>query len=317
MSRTIRAYRIFLEKSGNVLDFNFTEFFLKIDNTKNKFRKVGSYPLAFRNLYKYDNGYITFSIYKYRDDYKPYLEDKKTGKIEQPDGRVIEITNVLYHPDFDVLLVERNIEGSSTNKIKNYLECFLPSEVSLKIEEIYCHYDIESIEKSDRVKYIELFFNSDAILNQRLSDNFEKNSMSISSLFFEKSSMIGSNKISLKYDIEEYGGTLNKDGVSELLKALRKNVLINDVNIYFKNSKKEMITIKLSQLQNPITFTILKKDKNPSWEKIKDEMIKVYKENEFICYSEVIKITENLKRIKEKVEFIEKTIEELKIEFQE
>lgn len=320
MSRTIKAFRIFLRKSENVLEFNFTEFFLKIENTKNKFRKIGGYPLAFHNLYQHDNGYITFSIYKYRDDYKPYIEDIKTGKIKQPDGRVIEITNILYHSNFDIVLIEHNIEGSNKSRIVDYLSSFLPSEVSLEIEEIYCHYDIESIKKSDRIKYIELFLDSNTILNQNLKTNFKKDSIDISSLFLSKeSSKIGSDKISLKYDIEQYGGSLNREAVSELLKVLRENILISDVGIYFKDSKKKMIKVKLSQLQSPITFTIFKNDKlekKPSWERIKDEMIKGYKENENICYNEVIKITDKIKKKKEKIEFIEKTLEDLKIEFQ-
>lgn len=306
MSRTIKLYAITLEKEGEIIKFDWLKFFNELGTLDNSYRRIDGYPTKVKNLEDYNNHTLFLSVFKFRGDHLPYIEDKKTGDAIPISNPVIEITTLFFDNNSNTIAIEYNPEGSKEKNIISYLQTFFTEEYLIKFKEIRNTTTEEEIFNSERIKYFEVTFNLDYFNQNELENAMIPNAFTpvMNSIFGIKEA-IESNKFTIKFDTNKRSHSLNTVTLKEFIRGFDiESGLIDSIKIYFKKNG-NMTPIDITKLGKPLTFRILENSSDKGWENIRravfDEYMREYSD---VCYNQNFEFLNNRNDINQEIIFL-------------
>lgn len=260
-------YNIHMYYKGSKIDEDLKEFFKRILTVRKEDRirrTFKNYPILIESKREIP-GKLGVSFYKYREDYKPFIEDEN-GNIEQIEKDVIEITNCILDYNYNIIAIQYHFEGVKESGITSYLNSFIENkEFEIKIEKIYENFDLNYILNSDRITSIEPL-----VKNNSISNGF-----TASELMSSVSSLLSSNeeispKVNFVIKNTKRNGSFSGSSLRAFIDALESETLDCDVESiiveYVRNGKLERTDIQ--NLRKQLYVEILKGEKNPSIEYI-------------------------------------------------
>lgn len=257
MSRTIRTYNPIIKHNSNLTDVPFLDILKKIlGNTReNNLRKFEGGNPTILNSHFNDFGklnQIGISIWKYRDNYKPFVGELNSNQLSPINRTLVEVTNFLYDAISNCLCFEYNKEGSSEKDLEKYINTFLPDGYSLELKKIFDELELEDIYKSSKIRSLEIKLNLSSNESHIIKEGFEKDSTlkdffgGIVNASQNLGNGIDANFAYWKVDLGRGRGTFELEGFRNIIEALN-----------FDSEKIESIKVKIDR-QNKISEYDLK-----------------------------------------------------------
>lgn len=178
---TIRYYNVFISKNGELTNIDFRDFLDYIISTPISDRQRGE--ISFKKM-KLPNEMLenhssdrAFTIADYRIR-KPKQGEKFTDEYLEIENDIFEQTNCYYQHTEKLFICEYNYYGAKINKIKEYLEQFLPSQTistdpkwSIDFLELSPNHSIETVLKANDITKLNIRLN----LTSNQIDIFRRN----------------------------------------------------------------------------------------------------------------------------------------------
>lgn len=264
----IYFYNIYMCYKGEKIDENLKLFFQnilninKVDRTRKSFN---AYPILMESKREIP-GKMGISFYKYREDYKPFIENEE-GNVQQIEKDVIEITNCILDYNYNMIAIQYHYEGVRESGIVSYLNSFIENkEFEIKIEKIYKSFDLNYILNSDRIISIEPVMKSNSIQNGVTGSRFFQ---SLTSFMGENEEV--SPKVNFVIKNSKRNGSFSGASLRSFIDALESENLdcdIDSIIVEYKQANNKPERVNIYDLRKQLYIEILNKEKNPSIELI-------------------------------------------------
>lgn len=166
MSRTIHFFHYTILKDNQKTDIELIKFIREIIRVEwqNRLRKINNFPTGLfdaRGVTLDDeNKFLVASLGKFREDYKPFIGDRGTQRLQEIKNEVVEMTHILVDTHYQVIVVEYNQHGVRYGGVEEYINTFLPYDnkpmYKFKLTPIFSNKGLGDIAGSDKIRNIEL-----------------------------------------------------------------------------------------------------------------------------------------------------------------
>lgn len=291
MSRTIRVYRPIFKHNNKVINTYLDSILEKIESNsrENNLRNINNYPTI---VNKYNKDFNNSNqkggiIYKYRENYKPYIGDLNNNNITPIDKTIVETTTFLYDTNIKCICLEYNKEGTSEKEFKHYFESFLPENYSLELETVYNQTDLDKVLNSSQIRSLELKLNLNSNENDIFSEGIEKD-QNIKDLFsglmngcIDAGNNLEANFAYWKFDLGRFKGSFNFQSFQKIMEIFNiDSEKIESMKVKFKENNSALKEYDLKTIGKQYSFKILENSSipNPGVEYRLDTLQKIYDE---------------------------------------
>lgn len=265
----IYMFDIFMTYKGEEIEEDLLGFFQKICNIprENRLRKTYyEYPVLLKSQKEYGDLKNGFSLYKYRKDSKPYIENSANElKIIEED--VIEVTNFILDHHSNTICMQYNRESLNEASVEKYLNSFIKTRgFKIEIKKIYENFELREVLNSDRIKAITPIISPEVLTSVSPTPFLGSICAALSN---EEET-----KISLQIENKEWGGKLSGETVETVANMFFEQEElqegIEDVLVTYKDNNGDKVTKSIKELKRPIGKEILENETNIGWEYILD-----------------------------------------------
>lgn len=287
----IEIFHISVRYKGEVLDVDLKELFiniLKLEREKRLRKTYKNYPIIMELKRELAGSKYGLSVYKYREDYKPYIEDSN-GILKQIEEEVVELTNCILDYNYNLIAIQFHLEGIRAKSIETYLNSFIDNQnFKIVLEKIYKSKKLNDLITSDRILSVQPIFSVEALM-----DGIKENSILGSLANFIKSNEENALATEIVIKNVERNGRLSGEALKLLLNSFEDEInqnKIEDLYVLYINNDNQKMKVSIKDLREQIGFEILKREKNCSWERILDKIEEEYSKHQRIA----LKVVEQL-----------------------
>lgn len=304
MAKILKFYRPIININDTNINVDIYQIFKRIfDNGQNQsFRKIKTHPSILKEYCGevQHAGIIKGLFLKYRSSHIPYFgnlkkeEIKSLEEIEELKGQtLVEVTNFLFDSSNSCLVLEYNREGHKEQEFEEYINTFLCDGYTFQLKKHIDDYQFRELLNTERARGLTLKLNLDNNLNINNNTNaiFKNNFIakkgildSFSSLFKSTSDVSGkleSPKFEINFSLGNQQGTFNLEYFRNIVEPLNTDNPILEKIIVNVEKGGRLEEVNLKTLAKHLTSKILTgtADKNPSFQRISDEIFRVYRRN--------------------------------------
>lgn len=184
MSRLIYYYNVGVYYKNIKTNINFADLLSYVNESvswNNRVRKLDNSKIASAFPFKYQNDGRIMNVIvpmgQFRQDYQP-----KIGNVSDPDLKeirelesnadIVELSTFVYDEYYRLLILEHNPNGLKKGDIEKYFSSFFKnSDYIIKLDILELDNDIERVLRSNQIRLLEIYFNTDSIDDGIVLDN--------------------------------------------------------------------------------------------------------------------------------------------------
>ncbi|MFW5794916.1 MAG: DUF6731 family protein [Bacillota bacterium] len=308
MSKTISYYNICLLKDGDKTTANFLDFIERIAEIswEKRVRTVEDSVTAFFPMhFSSDPGKRIVPFGKFRRDYKPFIGDVTTSRIEEITNDVVELVTMVYDQRFNTAVIDYNHYGLKQKDIENYLNTFLPNYGDtgwkVKLIPIKSKNSIEDIKASKQIKYFILKIKLDDYTSNWINEQTSEEKSLILDVLSNLDSAtknLEANVFDLKVSVGREKTTLNLEAIKQLLEVLNiDDSAIKSIKVRYRDQETEELDIlDLKEINKDLKDKIFqnKSTSNPTPEYVGNEIIENYSNHMSTIHKSYLEFREDM-----------------------
>lgn len=241
---------------------------------------------------------------KFRLDYKPFTGAIKSPSYKEIKEDVVELVTLVYDSKYRTIAMEYNLYGAKKKLIEQYFSSFLPQTENenweVKMEEIISTFNEKELESTVQIKDIEISINFSKNQKEYIKEGISiKNNCLLNSfgMLENISDDYSANIIRLKIGaLQDRKASIKKETLLFFLKTLNiDSDCIEFIRIRYKNSKQEMETVDLKNINTVLKVRVLEdiQDKNPAPEFLGNAIIEIFENHSSLLLNSYIKFMKN------------------------
>lgn len=266
----------------------------------NRLRKVNNYPTAIISLDLIDTSKRIIPIGKYRQDYKPFVGDVSTQRLDPINSDVVELVTLLYDHTYQAIAMDFSQYGLKASGIEKYFNTFLPQNQKeywqVKLYPIMSRKGIEVLRNSHQIRSIEISLNLERfniIKFERSIVNDTREPLILNFLNNVRNAKEELDAHTLKMEFVSGSSsrdTMNLRSAMTLLETLdNREEYISKLKVKYRDDHTEEISaVDLKNFGGQLKDVILKDsmNKNPQWRDVGIEMADCYGQYETLIAEE-------------------------------
>ncbi|MEI6857897.1 DUF6731 family protein [Psychrilyobacter sp.] len=232
MSKAIKFYKPTIKYGATYTNISFNEILNNIfrNNRNDSIRKIKEFNtiIQIHTDDSFDESLLSILFLKYRSEHLPY-----TGSIEEEalearkDKTIVEITNLIYDKNQNILLFEYNAEGHKEKQLEEYIESFLPEDYTLRLRSISDDYSLDQILNTGRARSIDFKLNLEITTSDSdlLKESFQEDTTFASHFNFfkgmkEVSGEVGATQLEFTMSLGKKKGSFNLKNFRNIIEPL-------------------------------------------------------------------------------------------------